>query len=376
MNQAIEGRVYISTVGQLVPARIEWNVQGRITRLTRLDTRSTALPVVLPGFIDEHIHGACGHDVMEAHAEAWEQIEHALSRHGVTAFLATTITAPWDDLMAVADLARQWTPSPLSTCIGMHWEGPYLDRQYKGAQPLEAIRAVNLEEIERAIVPLRHAERPLRVMTLAPNQSSADQAIRLLTDHGIHVNMGHSGAGRSQAWEGMLAGADAITHLFNAMAPLHHREPGLLGLGLSAENLWLELITDGIHVHPDIVRMVFQLAAHRIILITDGISAIDQTPGRYRLGQWMVHVDGVSARLDDGTLAGSILTPDQSLRNLLQWGVPLREVVQAWCEAPARRLALGGRGRIEEGAWADLAIFDAQYQVLSTIKNGHVLYQR
>ena len=376
VSNEIEARVYLAATGNLIPARVQWNNQGRISRISRLDTRTTSLPILLPGFIDEHIHGADGHDVMEATADSWRHIEQALARHGVTGFLATTITAPWPELMAVADLARTYEVGRDSICLGMHWEGPYLDPGYKGAQPEEFIRPIVLTEIEHIIARSQNARLPLQIMTVAPNQPGALEAVRLLVASGVRVNMGHSGATRDEALAGISAGADGVTHLFNAMAPLHHREPGLIGVGLTSEKAWVELITDGVHIHPDIVRMVFALAAPRVILVTDGISAIDCQPGRHRLGQWMVNVDGASARLDDGTLAGSILTPDQSLRNLLDWGISLRAIVGGWSEAPARRLQLEGRGRIEEGAWADMVELDAQYQVRGTIKNGQWIYRR
>lgn len=369
-QRSITGRVYLSTTGNLVPAQIHWDHHGRIEQIQRLDTRTKDLPIILPGFIDEHVHGANGHDVMEASWESWQAISEALARHGVTSFLATTITAPWDDLERVMACANEFPQYPYHNLIGLHFEGPYIDPAYKGAQPQEAIRPIAIQEVQSIVGRFQSATVPLRLMTIAPNVPLSGEVISWLRHQGIHVNLGHSGANREQTLQAIAHGADGITHLFNAMKGLHHRDPGMVGVGLITDELWIELITDGIHIHPDIVRLVFHVASSRIILVTDGMSAIDCPPGKYHLGQWIVNVDEEAVRLDDGTLAGSILTPDQSIRNLLQWGCSLREIVHGWCEAPAIRLGLRGHGRIEKGYYADLVQLNQDYQVMGTLKHG------
>ncbi len=382
MTHAIDGNVFLSEPGRLVPARIAWDDAGRIVEIRRLGAASD-LPVILPGFIDEHIHGAAGHDVMEAQSSSWQAIETALARHGVTGFLATTVTAAWPDLMGVLDCAQQYDSAQLGTfaggqsiLLGLHWEGPYLDKAFKGAQPEEFIRPMgDVGELVRILAASTRQRIPLRLMTVAPEQSGGYEAIRLMVHGGVQVNLGHSGASERAGLLGVDAGANGITHLFNAMHGLHHREPGLVGAALSSPKMWVELITDGIHIHPSVIRMVFGLASSRLILVTDGISAIDCPPGKYRLGKWQVDVDATSARLEGGTLAGSILTPDQSVRNLLEWGIPLAQVVRGWSESPARRLGLEGQGSVREGGWADLAVMDGQWRVLGTIKHGHWIYR-
>ncbi len=367
---AIEGRVYLSPTGNLEPARLEWNALGKIERIVRLDTRSNDLPVILPGFIDEHVHGAQGHDVMEATIESWDAIGQGLARHGVTGFLATTISALTPEIHKVMECARNYPRHPQSNLVGLHWEGPYIDPAFKGAQPLEAIRPVDISEIEKLLGECHEDMVPVRLMTVAPNLPLSGPLIRWLRARGIHVNLGHTGARRDETLEAVKDGADGITHLFNGMAGLHHRHPRMVGTALTEESLWLELITDGIHIHPEVIRLVFHVAAPRVILVTDGISATDCAPGQHKLGKWLVSVDEHSARLEDGTLAGSILSADQSVRNLLQWGIPLRQIVHSWCESPAKRFGLMEYGRIERGYFADLVELDPEYRVLRTLKHG------
>ncbi len=372
-ENSAEGRVYLPTTGNLEPARIEWDTTGRIERIIRLDTRANDLSIILPGFIDEHVHGAQGHDVMEATIESWEAISYGLAKHGVTGFLATTISALASELQEVMECARNYPRHPQSNWLGLHWEGPYIDPAFKGAQPAEAVRPVDLREIETLLSGRTDDMVPVRLMTLAPNLPLSGKLTQWLTARGIHVNLGHTGAGQEETMAAVKNGADGITHLFNGMVGLHHRQPGIVGTALTEDSLWLELITDGIHIHPEVVRLVFHAAASRVILVTDGISATDCLPGQHKLGKWFVNVDENSARLEDGTLAGSVLTPDQSVRNLLRWGIPMRQIVHSWCEAPALRFGLTGLGRIERGYFADLVELDSEYRVLRTFKRGQTI---
>ncbi|PSR31534.1 MAG: N-acetylglucosamine-6-phosphate deacetylase [Sulfobacillus benefaciens] len=375
-ENAVEGRVYLSATGNPEPARVQWNRMGKIERIVRLDTRANDLPLILPGFIDEHVHGAQGHDVMEANIESWSTIGQALAKHGVTSFLATTLSASEPELQQVMECAQNYPEHPQNNLIGLHWEGPYIDPAFKGAQPLEAIRGVDMKEIQSLMREKSGVAVPVRLVTLAPNLPRSMPLIDWLVERGIRVNLGHSGAEREETIDAVKHGADGITHLFNGMAGLHHRHPGMVGTALTEEALWLELITDGIHIHPDVVRLVFHVAASRVILVTDGISATDCSPGKHKLGKWLVNVDEGSAHLEDGTLAGSILSTDQSLRNLLQWGVPLRQIVYSWSEAPARRFGLTEHGRIEPGYYADLVELDSEYRVLGTLKHGQWIYEK
>jgi N-acetylglucosamine-6-phosphate deacetylase len=190
----------------------------------------------------------------------------------------------------------------------------------------------------------------------------------------VAVNIGHSAATWDIGREALAAGATGLTHFFNAMTPLKHREPGLVGLGLMSAQLWCELITDGIHVRPEVVRYVFQTMGNRVLLITDAMAAAAMPDGDYRLGGWPVRVSSGSARLTDGTLAGSVLTLDQALRNLLRWEVPLSAIVAAISQNPATRLGLLDRGRLAPGLRADMVLLDNDWQVQATLRDGVAIY--
>lgn len=314
----------------------------------------TARLLVLPGFVDLHVHGGGGADTMDA-GDAVATLARVHARHGTTSLLATTMTAPLADieaaLRALAPQCRARAPGA-ARVLGVHLEGPYINAQRLGAQP-DFARVPTLAEI-RAL----QAIAPIRVLTLAPEVDGALALIPPLVDAGLRVQIGHSIATYEQAREALRCGAAGFTHLFNAMSGLHHRAPGAAGAAL-AHALHAELIPDLQHVHPGAMRAALR-ALPGLYCVTDATSATGMPDGNYRLGRQTVTKCLDAVRLADGTLAGSTLTMDQALRNLvLALGLSLTEASARVSTHAARYLGENERGVIRAGAFADLVLLDA-----------------
>ena len=310
-------------------------------------------PIVLPGFIDTHVHGGGGADTMDAGA-ALATIARSHARHGTTALLATTMTAPLPEieaaLRALAPLCAE-RPAGGARVLGVHLEGPYISPDRLGAQPPFARPPVLAE-----ILALQ-AIAPIRVLTLAPEVAGNLALIPALVQAGIRVQIGHSEASYEQALQALEQGAGAFTHLFNAMSPLHHRGPGAVGAAL-AHARHAEIIVDLLHVHPGAIRAALR-AIPGLFCVSDATAATGMPDGPYRLGRRTVHKCLGGVRLADGTLAGSTLTLDQALRNLVGLGLTLIEASARVSTHAADYLGLSERGRIVPGAVADLVLLDA-----------------
>ncbi len=328
---------------------------------------------IAPGFIDLQINGALGADfTSDGHTVA--KVSAWLPRTGVTAFVPTVITAPLEAYPKILREIREASRNATGAHpLGVHLEGPYLNPVKKGAHNPAFLRPVNVDEI------LRWADSPLvRIVTLAPELPGALDAVRALRRKGIVVSAGHSDATFAQAMAGFEAGITWGTHLYNTMSPLDHREPGLPGALLTSPVPY-GLIVDGIHVHPAMVKLAFQAkgagAAQAITLVTDAMEAMGRPPGRYKLGDRTVSVDETSARLADGTLAGSILRLDQAMRNMIAFtGCSLADALGMASTTPASVLGLERQGRLAPGCDADLVILDKALQVTHTIVSGQVVY--
>ena len=332
---------------------------GRIHDLTGTPVAEAAVradthcPVVLPGFVDLHLHGGGGADTMDA-GDAIDCIARMHARHGTTSLLATTMTAPMAEvqaaLRALAPACQTRRPGA-ARVLGVHLEGPYIHPERLGAQPAFA-RLPTLHEILAL-----HALAPIRVITLAPDVEGALALIPALVDAGMRVQIGHSAASYEQACSAMAHGATGFTHLFNAMGAFHHRKPGAAGAALAhAEQA--EVIPDLLHVHPGALRAALR-AIPRLYAVSDSTAAAGMPDGEYRLGRQKVRKCEGGVRLADGTLAGSTLTLDQALRNWVALGLPLAEAALRTSTFAARYLGLSNRGQLLSGAWADLVVLDA-----------------
>jgi N-acetylglucosamine-6-phosphate deacetylase len=346
--------------------------QGRIAAVEgppvlEAQVRAAGEPIILPGFIDAHVHGGGGHDVMDA-AGAIDAVARAHARHGTTALLATTMTAPMAEieaaLAALAPSCRQRTAGA-ARVLGVHLEGPYLSPQRLGAQPAFTAAA----SLEQVLALNRLA--PIRVITLAPEMPQHLPLIGPLRDAGFLVQLGHSEASYEQGLAALECGASGFTHLFNAMSGLHHREPGLVGAAL-AHAQHAELIPDLLHVHEGALRAALR-AIPGVYCVSDATAGASMPDGEYRLGRHRVIKCLGSVRLPDGRLAGSALTMDQALRNLVGLGLPLTEASARVSRIAADYLGLADRGRIAPGAWADLVLLDAGLRLRQVVVEGEVI---
>lgn len=328
---------------------------------------------LLPGFIDLQLNGAFGHDFTQNPETIW-QVAAQLPQFGVTSFLPTIITSPLATVKKVQTvLGRRPSTFQGAEPLGLHLEGPFLNPQKKGAHDAEFMQLPSLE-----LVADWSPENQVRLVTLAPERPLALDVITALAQRGVVVSAGHSMATYEQALAGFEAGIRYGTHLFNAMPPLHHREPGLAAALLADERLTIGLIPDGIHVHPALIKTVWQAVGPRVNVVTDAISALGMPAGDYQLGGFEISVDETICRLADGTLAGSILSLDTAVGNLISYtGCTLAEAVSTVTIIPAALLGIAHKkGKIALGYAADLVLVTADLEVAMTFVNGEVVYRK
>ncbi|MCX6079008.1 MAG: N-acetylglucosamine-6-phosphate deacetylase [Chloroflexi bacterium] len=336
-----------------------------------LDARGLSLA---PGFIDWQLNGGFGLDFTENPGSIWD-VAARLPEHGVTAFLPTIITAPLDVYAAAQDVMHAGAPSGFRGAqpLGLHFEGPYLNPGKKGAHNPAYLR--NPATAETSSWSRKNG---VWLVTLAPELSGAQALIKALLKKGVVVSAGHSLATYDQGLDAFAAGVSCVTHLFNAMPPLDHRVPGLIAASLQTHKVTVGLIPDGIHVHPAMVALAWKQKGPRgMAIVTDAMGALGMPPGLYGLGDYHVRVDEVSARLENGTLAGSILRLDQAVRNLMAFtGCSLAQAVGAASINVAKLIGAGRKGRLQPGADADLVLLDDQAGVVATIVRGEVVFSK
>jgi N-acetylglucosamine-6-phosphate deacetylase len=345
---------------------------GRVTRIegsarTGDQARSEARTLVLPGFIDTHVHGGGGSDTMEG-GEAIERIARLHARHGTTSLLATTVTAPLSELeAALRGLAPACARRAVGAArvLGVHLEGPYINSGKLGAQP-DFVRNASTDEI-RAL----NALAPVRLITLAPELPGNLDIIVALRAAGFQVQIGHTLGSYEDGVAALERGATGFTHLFNAMTGMHHREPGIVGAAL-AHARYAEIIPDLLHVHPGAIRAALR-AIPSLFCVTDSTAATGMPDGDYRLGRHRVTKCLGGVRLADGTLAGSTLTMDQALRNLVTIGLSLEDASRRVSTYAADYLGLSDRGRLVKGAHADLVLLDHELNLQRVIVEGEEL---
>ena len=307
---------------------------------------------ILPGFIDLHVHGGAGRDMMEG-GDAPHVIARLHARHGTTSLLATTMTAPLDDIdraLAAIGTACEQRGKDEARILGVHLEGPYINSGKLGAQPPFA-REATMAEVERF-----NAQAPMRLITVAPEIDGHLSLVRQLADAGIRVQIGHTNGNYDDGVRALEHGAAGFTHLFNAMPGLHHRDPGMVGAAL-AHAQYAEIIPDLLHVHPGAIRTALRCIPH-LYCVTDSTAAAGMPDGQYMLGRQVVHKCMGGVRLADGTLAGSTLTMDQALRNLVSIGLELADAARRVSTNAADYLGETRRGRIAPGCFADLVVLD------------------
>jgi N-acetylglucosamine-6-phosphate deacetylase len=343
--------------------------EGRIVAVdgeprTEFAVRQSRLPLVLPGCIDLHVHGGGGRDTMEG-GDAMARIARLHARHGTTSLLATTMTAPPAELraaLAALGPACRERNAGGARVLGVHLEGPYISPGKLGAQPDHA-RTGSMDELRRL-----HALAPIRLITLAPELPGALDWIAALAAEGFRVQLGHSAGSYEDGVAALERGASGFTHLYNAMSGLHHRAPGMAGAAL-AHARYAEIIPDLLHVHPGAIRAALR-AIPCLYCVTDSTAAAGMPDGDYRLGSHTVTKCMGGVRLADGTLAGSTLTMDQALRNLVGLGLEIEDASRRTATHAADFLGLHDRGRLQPGAWADVLVLDPTLQLQRVIIEG------
>ncbi len=341
-----------------------------------------ALPddaIVLPGFIDEHIHGAGGSDAMDGTVNDLRVIANTVAKEGTTGFLATTMTQSPANITKALSAVKTYREAGYSDgaeILGVHLEGPFIAPEHKGAQPLEYVAKPSVEVFDEYDNASGNA---IKIVTIAPEIDGADVLIKHLSEKGIVASIGHSGAKNSDVVNAVKNGALNVTHTFNAQSALHHREIGVVGSALLFDELNCELIADGIHVSVPAMKLLAKnKPCDKIILITDAMRAKGMPDGESELGGQTVIVKNGEARLKDGTLAGSVLKMNRAIANLVQKvGVSFEKAVDCATINPAITLGIENEvGSIKVGKKANFAVLNKNFDVIMTIREGRIIYEK
>jgi N-acetylglucosamine-6-phosphate deacetylase len=329
---------------------------------------------VMPGLIDIHVHGSAGSDTMDATPAALTEMSVFFLRHGVTSFLATTISQSTEKMNRAIENISQFMANPSGARpLGIHLEGPYLSRAFRGAHPSDLLRNPDPKEyrpwLQSGVV---------RTITIAPELPGALDLIREGTSPGVRFSAGHTQANPDEIKEAVDAGLRLSTHTFNGMAGLHHRDLGTVGALLSDDRVFCEIISDGIHVHPEVLKLVIRIKGlDHTILVTDAMRAAGLVDGEYDLGGQSISVGAGVARTQTGGLAGSTLTLDQAIKNIQKFAnIPLHQAVRLATLTPASVLGLKGRkGELRAGADADILIADSNMNIKVVMIDGKIVYR-
>jgi N-acetylglucosamine-6-phosphate deacetylase len=390
------GKQYVNSQRTILTAASLWNgtdlvldplvsiEEGRITEIASQRNREIPAGVrhldypgatLAPSFFDVHIHGAAGHDVMEGTPEAVGKVSRFLASHGTGSYLATTVTAPLDQILhSLSTLSKQLDEAKMpewqgARPLGIHLEGPFLSHAKRGVHPPEHLLPPSITVFDKM---WQAAEGKIHLMTLAPELPGAVELAAHAVAKGVRISVGHSNATAAETRATIAAGANSATHTFNAMRPLDHREIGILGVTLSDDNLFAELICDGIHVDPALVKLWWRAKGPgRGILITDGMSATGMPDGKYTLGGFDVDVAHGKATAN-GVLAGSVLTLDKALINFVQFtGASIESTLPLLTHNPAAMTGLTTEvGTLAIGSPASLIALDAKGKLLASIVHG------
>lgn len=344
-------------------------VGGRIGEVGLPSDGSGYLAVA--GYVDHQVNGFAGVDFALADVEGYHKAASAMAATGVTTFQPTFISLPWETyepVLAVAAEALVTTPG----MVGVHLEGPFLSPAKQGAHD-----PANFREATSDLVGWIVSHPQVSWVTVAPEVRGVMEAIQVFVRGGVRVSIGHSDATVEMARAAIDAGAVAVNHLFNAQSGLHHRRPGIPGAALDDARVSVALIVDGRHLAPEVVRLVFKVASNRVFLTTDAIAAAGvSAPGRTGLGGRRIEVSGDRAHLGDGTLAGSLLTMDRAVRNVVDLGLSAVTALRSATETPARLLGRPSLGDMQPGSVADIVVLDTDYRVVRTLRGGREVFHR
>lgn len=334
---------------------------------------------LLPGFIDAHIHGGYGVDVMDGTPEALATLAENLPSEGTTSYLATTITQSNEEITNALENVATWVREAHEAgadLAGVHLEGPFVEVSKAGAQPKQYIVKPDLQQFQAWQAA---AGNQIRTITMAPEHDDSGEFIQALSQSGVNVSAGHTDANFQQIKDATKLGVRQLTHLCNAMNGIHHRDIGAVGAAFQLENLRAELISDGIHVVPEMMQLIFNnVGSERIIMITDAMRAKGLEDGKYELGGQPVNVKDGQATLDSGSLAGSIVKMIDAVKNMLQLdGVELADIVKMTAANPAKQVNIyDKKGSIKTGKDADLVLINKDIDIEYTICRGNIAYQK
>jgi N-acetylglucosamine-6-phosphate deacetylase len=364
-------------------------VDGKIAEIGPMDQldqtagfQEISLPkgfCVIPGMIDLHIHGVGGVDIMDATVGVLETMAMMLPREGTTSFLATTLTQSQTSieaaLMYVSDFLRHRSVQGRAECLGIHLEGPFISLKKRGAQPAAYVIPPDVELCQRW---QELAQHQIKLVTLAPEVAGGLELIHHLRQTGVIASIGHSDASYAQCLAAIAAGASHITHLYNGMRGFHHRDPGVVGAAFLREELYVEVIADGVHSTAASLQLAWQqITSNRMLLVTDSIGAKGVRQGSYEWGGQTVYVTGLEARLADGTLAGSVLKMNDAGKNMRKFtGCDIRQWIEMSAVNPAKELGIFDRkGSIAVGKEADLVVIDESGDVWLTLCRGEIAFR-
>jgi N-acetylglucosamine-6-phosphate deacetylase len=333
--------------------------------------------LLAPGFVDLHIHGGAGHDVMEASESGLRDVEELLAKHGVTTYCPTTVTAPQDTTLAalerlgkaIREAEGNGAGEGRARPVGIHLEGPFISKAKCGVHPTKDIAEPSVKLFQKF---WQASQGTIKVLTIAPELPKAGELIEVAAKHGVRVSVGHSNASAAEVYESAKHGAHHATHTFNAMRRMDHRDPGIVAAVLSDDRFTADVIADGVHVAPEFLRLFLAAKGEeRAVLITDAISATGMPDGKYKLGNFEVEVKGLECR-SEGRLAGSVLTMDKAIRNVMATaGWQLRASVRLATLNAAKVLSMEDRcGALEAGKQADMVVLSRKGEVIKTIVGG------
>ncbi|RUT44499.1 N-acetylglucosamine-6-phosphate deacetylase [Paenibacillus anaericanus] len=381
MNNKKIQHVNVLLPHQILPSATVWIVNGKVERIETQDHEKFEgdyEPIdgrgmwLIPGMIDVHIHGANGYDMMDGTEASIQEVSRACAATGCTSFLATSVSSTMEDLLNMIRSVKSVIGREQGARIaGIHLEGPYLNPKRKGMQNEKYLRHPDLEEMKLIF---QEAGSLIKMVTIAPELPGGMELISFLKEQDVVIAIAHSDATYEEAKMAFAAGASHVTHCFNGMRPIHHRDPGLIVAAFEEPHVSLQAIVDQVHLHPAIIRLMHRLKGPEgMVLITDALQAMGLGDGNYIFGGHHVTVSEGVARLADGTLASSTVTMNEALRLTVVNGISMTDAVHMASTSPARILGLSHKGKIEVGYDADLILLDERYQVQWTMIEGELL---